>query len=141
MLNPFNPSCGAESNPAIRRYSKRLAASLTYYCATIFLAAYWARHFHRSGLVSYAIAILPGLGVVAMVVTLGLYLKEEHDEFNRATQVEALLWATGLTLTIETVWGFLEAFADVPKAPLYLVFSLFCVIWGVAVSIVRRRYQ
>jgi hypothetical protein len=129
------------SNPALKRYNRRFITTMLFYAGTIILAAEWARHGHRSGPSAYAIATLPGLTVIAALIIIGMYLKEEKDEFNRATQVEALLWATGLTLAIETTWGFLENFTDAPHAPLYLGFALFCGIWGVANALVRWRYQ
>jgi chromate transport protein ChrA len=135
--NPFSPAL----NQATRRYNRRFLTTMVIYAVSIILAAEWARHGHRSGYSAYAIAALPGLTVVAALAIIGLYLKEEKDEFNRATQVEALLWATGITLAIETTWGFLENFTDAPHAPLYLGFALFCGIWGVANLFVRRRYQ
>lgn len=128
-------------NPAVRRYALRRRACLALYAVCIIGAAFWARAGHRSGTISYIIATLPGLSVAGLLASVGMYLKEERDEFNRATLVEAILWATGLTLAIATTWGFLEDFTDVPHVPLYLVFVLFAAIWGFAVPLVRRRYQ
>jgi len=135
------PGVCIPTNAAIKRYNRRFLTTMMVYAGTILVAAEWARHGHRSGASAYAIATLPGVTVIAALVIIGMYLREEKDEFNRATQVEALLWATGLTQAIETTWGFLENFTDAPHAPLYLGFALFCGIWGVANAIVRRRYQ
>jgi hypothetical protein len=128
-------------NPAIRRYTNRRRGWMALYVVCILGAAFWARAGHRSGAISYAIAMLPGLTVIGLLASVGLYLKEERDEFQRAIHVQAILWATGLTLGIATTWGFLQDFTDLPKAPLYLIFALFCVVWAFALPMVRRRYQ
>ena len=44
-------------------------------------------------------------------------LREEGDEFVRNILVESMLWGVGLTLSIMTVWGFLEIYAEAPKLP------------------------
>ena len=61
---------------------------------------------------------------------MGRYLVEETDEYLRARQVEAVLWASGLTLAATTVWGFLEAAGAAPHAPAYDAFIVFCVCLG-----------
>jgi hypothetical protein len=55
-------------------------------------------------------------------------------------QTEALL-CRRVTLAVATSWGFLQMFTDVPRAPLYLIFALFCLVWGVAAAVIQRRYQ
>jgi hypothetical protein len=128
-------------NAAQRRYSIRVSACLALYVITILIAAFWAGAGHRHGAISYALSILPGASVVAIIAVMGLYLREEKDEFLRMVQVHSLLWSTGITLAIATTWGFLENFADAPQAPLYLIFPLYCAIWGVAGAYIQRRYK
>jgi hypothetical protein len=110
------------------------------YVVTILLAASHAKTGHTHGTLAYLLAALPGLSVIAILVAIGHYLREEKDEFLRAIQTEALLWGCGVTLAVATSWGFLQMFTDVPRAPLYLIFALFCFVWGVAAAVIPRRY-
>ena len=65
----------------------------------LLLAATWLHViFKLQGVVAYALAVLPALPVVGMAVAVGLYFREETDEFERAVRVESALWATGVTL-------------------------------------------
>jgi len=89
---------------------------------------------------SQRFSVAMGAYVIAILVAIGHYLREEKDEFLRAIQTEALLWGCGVTLAVATSWGFLQMFTDVPRAPLYLIFALFCFVWGVAAAVIPRRY-
>jgi uncharacterized membrane protein len=77
-------------------------------------------------------AVIPALPILAAIGVVGRYLVEETDEYQRALLVRAVLWATGGTLVVTTVWGFLESFAHVRPAQAGFPFMLFCVALGVA---------
>ena len=86
-------------------------------------------------------AAAPALPQVAIVASLGLYLKEEGDEFERALMVEQILWSTGVLLSVATVWGFLESFGEAPHVEPYWS----AVVWLVMLPLTRvfvwRRYR
>jgi hypothetical protein len=131
----------SSKNPALRRYSQRFSVAMAAYVVTILIAAFYAAKGHTHGPLAYMLATLPGLAVIAILVAIGLYLREETDEFLRAIQTEALLWSCGITLAVATSWGFLQMFTDVYRAPLYLIFALFCFVWGFAGALIQRRYR
>jgi len=87
------------------------------------------------------LSIQPVSALVAAIVIMGLYLREETDEFERAVQVESALWATGGMLAIATVWGFLETFRLAPYVPTWAVFPLWALLLGPAQIIARWRYR
>jgi hypothetical protein len=128
-------------NPALRRYSQRISVALAAYVVTILIAAFYASKGHTHGTLAYMLAALPGLAVITILVAIGHYLRDEKDEFLRAVQTEALLWGCGVTLAVATSWGFLQMFTDVPRAPLFLIFALFCFVWGLAAAVIQRRYR
>ena len=72
---------------------------------------------------------------------MGLYLKEETDEFWRTQQTESALLALGGMFVLVTGWGFLEMFKLVPHLQAWLVFPLWAVLLGPSSFIVRRRYR
>ena len=97
------------------------------------------RHLHAAG--AYLPAILFALMGVAFIVIFGLYLKEEHDEFERAVWVQALLWGIGATLTVITLWGSLVEFELAKGLKLMFVFPLFMLITCIARLVLRLRYR
>ena len=54
------------------------------------------------------IAVLPALPLLYVFWIIGRYLAEQHDEYLRLLQVRKALVATGFTLAVATVSGFLE---------------------------------
>jgi hypothetical protein len=76
-----------------------------------------------------------------VIWAMGRYLDEEQDEFQRMKQVRSMMLAFGLTLFVCTAWGFISQYAEVWALPLYLVFPLFCGLWGFASAYVVWRYR
>jgi hypothetical protein len=128
-------------SPAMKRYMSRFIPTMTLYVAVIFSVSWIFNRFEPTGPAAWALALIPALPILAIIAIMGLYLKEEADEFVRNLLVEAMLWGVGLTLAIMTVWGFLEIYADAPKLPSFWAFPIFCFGMGVAQPFVRRRYQ
>ena len=131
----------AQSSAAIRRYRRRFFPVMVLYVAAIFTASWLFRHDPPQGVLKYVVAAAPALPIIGVVVIVGLYLVEETDEFIRFKQVTGMLAGTGVTLSICTFWGFLENYAETPHMPLYLVFAVWCVAWGLSQCIVSWRYR
>jgi len=129
------------NNPAIKRYNYRGAVVMALYVVFLLLAVWVFKLHPPTGVAAYALAVLPSLPIVGMLVVAGLYLAEEKDEFIRNTQVQAMLGGIGGTLAVTSVWGFLENFVHVPHMDLYLVFPLFWVFVGVSMFVVKLRYR
>lgn len=132
--------CGV-SNAAIRRYQSRFLITMLFYMVFLFAAVWAFPRYHPTGALAYLLAILPALPIIGGIVVVGLYLAEEKDEFQRSVLVQAMIWGIGATLSLTTAWGFLEVFKLAPHIELYLVFPLFCVLTGVASSILKARYR
>jgi hypothetical protein len=129
------------STPALRRRDRRTMVSAAIYAALL-LAVAWLQRLHPvHGVLAYALALLPAIPVVAMAVAMGLYFREETDEFERTVRVENALWATGGTLAIATVWGFAEMLAQAPHAGAWVWFPLWAAFTSVADIFTRRRYR
>ncbi|MBZ6377506.1 hypothetical protein [Pacificimonas aurantium] len=122
---------------ARRRYVRRLAASMALYLVTLFAAETLVKTGQTSGLFLWALALLPGLAIAAAVGALGFYIAAERDEFIRMLTIHQALIATGLTLGVAAVWGFLETYGLVPHIAAYwLVFLWFL---GFAIGAVVTR--
>lgn len=111
---------------AKRRYNMAVLGCSTGYAAALFGAsAYFSNHPDARSVTAYAAAIVPALLIIGIFVAIGRYLIEERDEFVRMLMVRQTLIASGLTLSLATLWGFLESFGLVEHIYAYW----FAVIW------------
>jgi hypothetical protein len=132
---------GRSWTPALTRRNRRVMRAAAIYAVLLIVAA-WVHVLHPvQGPLAYALAVLPAIPVVAMVAAIGLYFREETDEFERAVRTENALWATGATLAIATVWGFAEMLAGAPRVDSYIWFPVWALCGQTAEFFVRRRYR
>ena len=129
------------NSPAQKRFFVRFAVCMVAYGVALVAAVLAFVHLRPAGVGAYALAVLPALAIIAMLVAMGIYLAEEKDEFIRNLQVRALLGGIGGTLSVVSVWGFLENFMPVRHLDLLLVYPLFWVATGVASAVVWMRYR
>lgn len=127
--------------PVMKRYRSRLAVAMMAYFLFLIGSLSLLRGGEITGPLLWIVAAAPAIPILGVLVAMGLYLKEEPDEFERMIHVEAMLWGLGAVLGVSTVWGFLANADVVPKPPLFLVFPLFCLAWGFSQPLIRRRYQ
>lgn len=128
-------------SPAGRRYLKRFIPAMIAYVVLIFGASFAFRDPGLTGPLAWAIAVAPAVPIVAVIVIMGLYVKEETDEFQRRVLIESMLWGFGVTLTVTTVSGFLEMYVHTPGLQSFWAFPIFCLAMGVSQLFVRRRYR
>lgn len=127
--------------PPMRRYLLRLGVSMSLYAVLLVAAVSLARQGLAEGVWGYAIALAPTIGVLGAIATVGFYLVEETDEFARTTVMHSLLWATAGTLSIATIWGFLETFDKAPHVATWATVPVFAVVMGLAQALIARRYR
>lgn len=124
-------------SPAYRRYTRRIFIAMTAYIGTLFLAVSQFRDGHAHGPLAWVIALLPGLSVAAVFWALGKLLVEETDEYLRSLLVRQLLIAAALTLSVATVYGFLENFGLVGHVDAFYLTMLYFVGMGVGAAVNR----
>ena len=124
-----------------RRYQRRMSISSWTYVAALLLAIFAYKQFHLGGPLAYVVALLPALPLIGMFVSMGLYLREETDEFQRQVQVESSLCATGVVLVLCAGWGFLEMFGLAPHVEAWVLVPVWAGCLGVANLFIRRRYR
>jgi hypothetical protein len=127
--------------PPMRRYLLRFGLSMSAFAVLLVAAVSLARQGMADGPWGYAIALAPTVGVLGAIASVALYLAEETDEFPRNSLIQSLLWATGGTLSLATIWGFLETFDKAPHVPTWAGVPVFAVIMGLAQAVVARRYR
>ncbi len=129
------------TNLAKKRYTLRLSLAMVAYIIFLFGAVYAFKLSHPTGVLAYTLAILPALPCIGIFIIAGKYLAEESDEFQRMLFTQSMLWATGLTLSFATLWGFLDNFIPLPHFQMYLFFPIYWAITGFASAILRMRYR
>lgn len=117
-------------NPAYRRYIKRMAASAAIYVGAVFLASHLLHKHGPTTVPTVAVALIPGLAVMAMIWVIVRLLVELDDEYLRMLEVRKAIFATGVTLAIASVWGLLEFYTDVPRLPVFWIFPIWCMGLG-----------
>jgi hypothetical protein len=116
-----------------------VAAGLCVLFAVV--AALTFRFGHPHGVLAYLIAVLPALPIVGVVVSTGVYLGEEKDEFQRNLLVQALLGGTGGVLAATMAWGYMENFAHAPHVDLIWIYPLFWVFVLISFRVALWRYR
>lgn len=119
-------ACTPQSNAAYRRYLRRFWPASGLYGVAIALATWLIPDGASANLPTVGIALLPGLGIVAMIWAMARLLIELDDEYLRMLEVRKSLIATAVALTVASVWGILELYTDVPKLPVFLIFPIWC---------------
>ena len=131
----------APMRPPIRRYMRRFLPAMGVYAVVLFASMRLYRNYELATPLLWLIAIAPALPLIAAITAIGLYLKEEDDEFQRTLAINAHVLATGLMLAIMTVWGFLEQFQLVGHIPAWSAFPILALCLIPSQAIVHWRYR
>lgn len=118
-------------SPAHRRYVMRVFVAMAGYVATLFLAEMLIDDGGLTGPLAWLVALLPGLCVASVFWAIGRLLIEETDEYLRSLLVRQMLVATGLTMVIATIYGFLENYRLVGHVDAFYLTVLFFAGLGV----------
>jgi len=113
------------TSPATRRYNRRVIILSLIYAVTLTSALYAFKHQLIGGAGAWIVAALPALPIIGIFVAIGYLLVEETDEYLRMLMVRQTLWASGFSLSLATLWGFLEGFELVSHVETYYV----AVLW------------
>ncbi len=126
---------------AMKRYQTRNGIAMGFYVAAILASTYALRHHHPGGILTVLLAVLPSVPIVYTILLMGLYLRQERDEFQRSVFQQCLLWGMGITLALTSVWGLLEMFTSIPHVPIFFTFPAFWFFVGVCTPFIRRQYR
>ena len=124
---------------ANRAYVRRFIPMMLLYLLVLFGVVWLNDRFAPTGPLAALLAILPALPLVGVVWALGRLLVEETDEYLRSLTVRQFMIATGFMLCVTSIWGFLDAFGQVPHVPMYWAFIIWCVGLGVGSFINELR--
>ena len=125
---------------ATLRYNRRIVVMSFGYLVALFAALYVTRDTQVTGPLLWALAILPTIPITGMIVTMGRFLVEETDEYQRMRVIRASLVATGMVLVLTSLWGFLEMFGLVPHVWMWAVFPAWSIGLGLGQLVNRFVY-
>ena len=123
------------------RYAIRLAVLMTAYLLLLVLAKYMVKRDLAEGALLWVLAVLPALPIVGVFWTIGRLLVEESDEYIRSLLVRQLLIGSAITLSVATVYGFLENFGLVGHVDAFYLTVLFFIGMGVGAAVNRLSGQ
>lgn len=110
---------GSKMPPEMRRYMKRMFLCMAFYGATLILAVTMFNRDAVSGPLAYILGILPALPIIGIFWTIGKLINETQDEYQRLLLIRQVIVAVGFTLSLATIWGFLEQFNLLFHIPAY----------------------
>jgi hypothetical protein len=128
-------------SPAVKRYMQRFVPSMLLYVAVLVGSIYGLNQLKPHGVLLWALAVAPALPILLVIAVMGLYVVEETDELSRTIAVQSMLWGIGISLSVATVWGFLENAGLAPHLSSFLMFPLFCAAMGLSQPFIWRRYR
>lgn len=124
---------------AAKRYLRRFIPMIIAYVVILF-AASWAIHGYKpEGAALVTLAVLPALPIIGVLFVIAAYLLEEKDEFLRQRIVTAMMFGTGIVLSVATVLGFLQIGGVIGHVDVFWAFPLWCAAWGVAQCVTALR--
>jgi hypothetical protein len=126
-------------NAKTRRYQIELGIALVIYFLLVVGSNWIYKVFQPEGAAKYAIAVLPMLGVVAMVMAILRHIRR-LDELQQRATLEALAFAFSASAFGFFAWGFAET-AGAPKLPTFATWPIMAALWVLGGFIAHRRYR
>ena len=108
-----------------RRYVQRMGAWGVVYLGTVWVMTRYVHQHHPTGAKLFVLAAIPAFDVVGMIAVVGIYLRDEADEFKRYQLILAILWAIGFTLALMAFMDFLQSYGAIASPPPFMEFSVF----------------
>lgn len=83
-----------------------------FYAIALSFSIYVIKHFNPSNVVKFILAFLTSLPIGGTILVFHKFIKNS-DEFIRAQTAETFIKASGITLFIATLWGFMENYSAI----------------------------
>jgi lipopolysaccharide export LptBFGC system permease protein LptF len=110
---------------AKKRYQRSVLQFMGAYMVVVLCSGWFVKHDGAEGkFFLYFWSVIPAIPIVAVIVRMGKYLREETDEYQRLLTMQAILVGTGALLAVLVVDDFLRAFANLGGLPPF---------WGVVI--------
>ena len=127
------------STVARKRYERDVWRFMAAYLVVVFCSAWFVKHDGGEKFYLYFWSVIPSIPILALIVRMGRYLREETDEYQRLLVMQSLLIGTGALVGAMMVSDFLRAFAEVKGLPPFAGFVIFGVSMGITQVVQRLR--
>ncbi len=126
---------------AVKVYTRRTMVTMTAYVLLVLATTFVVRHLHVQGWLLYVCAVVPSVAIFRQLHVVGLYVREENDEYLRQQVVNSMLWATAAVLGLTAFADFLRSYTPYGTLPPFTVFVTFWIVYGLAqlVQVQRNR--
>ena len=120
------------NSAAAKRYQWTVAIEMAAYLLIVFGVSSFVHRHTPAGMELYLLSALPSIPIVGVLSAVGVYLRDEKDEYQRDVMVKCILWGTAGVLVLTTFLGFLHSFGWAGSAPPFLEFVTFWLLVGLA---------
>jgi len=121
---------------ATHRYVRSFWVAISLYTVLVFAVPLLIKHYEIKNWLLWLLSVLPALPLIGVISVMGRFLLET-DEYVRTLHTLRMMIALAALLGFCTIYGFIEVFAGAPHIPMFLIFPVFCVLWGITCAIVR----
>ena len=115
-----------------KRYVLTVLFEMVAYVLILSGVSAHVNRYHPAGAELYLLAALPSIPIVGVLVAVGIYLRDEHDQFERDMTVKCILWGTAGVLALTAFLGFLHGFGWKGSVPPSMEFVTFWILMGAA---------
>jgi hypothetical protein len=132
--------CQSARNEADRQTRRRYQRAGSLCLLAFFVCFYFLRP--ASGPLALLLSGIAGAFYFGLFVSFGLLVVHRFDEFQRILLAQSFIWATVITMSIATIWGFIElgSHNTVPRLPIvFLPILLLCVTAAAKLLIFRQH--
>lgn len=115
-------------SPASRKFRKEGLTVAGAYFVMFFGSFYADMRLHPTGVGLWALAVLPVIPMLGVIVLFGRYLRDERDEYKRDLVVRCLLWGTAGCMAVDLLSDFVRIYGwkrDFPPFMSFWVFFIF----------------
>lgn len=122
----------------MKAYTKRLLFFLACYMVILFGGLTYAGQGAPQQTMLIILAVLTALPICGVFWTIYRLIRECDDEYQRLLIVMQTLFATGVTLSITTIWQFLKVYDVLNEGPQWTG-VIWLAMFGLAAPIVRWK--
>lgn len=110
---------------AWKRCQRAVLQFMAAYVVVLLCSAWFVKHDGAEHFYLYFWSIIPAVPIIAAIVRMGRYLREETDEYQKLVRMRAILGGTAALLGALVVNDFLRAFAHVAGFGPFILFAIF----------------
>jgi phosphotransferase system glucose/maltose/N-acetylglucosamine-specific IIC component len=120
---------------ARKRYQRDVVRFMAAYIVVLLGSSWFVKHDGVEHFYLYFWSLIPALPIIAMILRMGRYLREETDEYQKLMRMRAILAGTAALLGALVVDDFLRAFAHAGGFPPFVLFIIFAIAMGTTESV------